>query len=115
MVSLYNKGLRAGKPGFDSRQGQIIFLYSTTSRPTLGPLNLRSIGYLRPKWPERGADHSFSSIVEVQNAGATRPLPNIYPWHSAQHPNYITEKFFTTSFCYYEMRNQEFIQLGQRL
>jgi hypothetical protein len=30
-------GLGAGHPGFDSRQGQVIFLYSTASRPVLGP------------------------------------------------------------------------------
>jgi hypothetical protein len=29
--------LRAGQPGFDSRQGQDIFLLATASGPTLGP------------------------------------------------------------------------------
>jgi hypothetical protein len=28
---------RAGRPGFDSRQGQEIFLFATVSRPALGP------------------------------------------------------------------------------
>jgi hypothetical protein len=29
-------GYGAGRPGFDSRQGQEIILYSTASRPALG-------------------------------------------------------------------------------
>jgi hypothetical protein len=34
----YSDGLRAGWPGFDSRQGQtFIFLYSIPSIPALGP------------------------------------------------------------------------------
>jgi hypothetical protein len=35
--SRYNDGLRAGRPGFDSRQGREILLFSTVSRPALGP------------------------------------------------------------------------------
>jgi hypothetical protein len=35
--SRYRDGLRAGRPRFDSRQGQDIFLLSTASRPILGP------------------------------------------------------------------------------
>jgi hypothetical protein len=33
----YSDGLRAGRPCFDSRRGQETFLYSTASRPALGP------------------------------------------------------------------------------
>jgi hypothetical protein len=33
--------LRAGRPGFDSRQGQGIFPFTTTSRPALGPTQSR--------------------------------------------------------------------------
>jgi len=35
-VSIVNR-LRAGRPGFDSRQKQKFHLFSTSSRPTLGP------------------------------------------------------------------------------
>jgi hypothetical protein len=37
LLSRYNDGLRAGRPMFDSRQGQEIFLFSTASMPALGP------------------------------------------------------------------------------
>jgi hypothetical protein len=36
-LSRYSGGLPAGRPGFDSRQGQEFFLYSMASRPTLEP------------------------------------------------------------------------------
>jgi hypothetical protein len=35
-LNLYSDGLRAGRPGFVSWQGQEIFLYSTALRPALG-------------------------------------------------------------------------------
>jgi hypothetical protein len=33
----FTDGLRVGRPGFDSRQGQDIFLLSTAARRALGP------------------------------------------------------------------------------
>jgi hypothetical protein len=39
---------RAGRPGFDSRQAQEIFLYSTASRPVLGLTQPPFDGYRRP-------------------------------------------------------------------
>jgi hypothetical protein len=42
---------RAGRPEFDSRQAQEIFLYSTVSRPALGPIHpptQRGPGVKRP-------------------------------------------------------------------
>jgi hypothetical protein len=35
-LSRYSDGLRAGRPGFDSRKGREIFLFSTASKPALG-------------------------------------------------------------------------------
>jgi hypothetical protein len=40
MWSQYSSVDLPGRPGFDSRQGQEIFLFSTASRPTLGPTQL---------------------------------------------------------------------------
>jgi hypothetical protein len=37
--SCYSDGLRAKRPGFDSRQGQEI-IFCTASRPALGPIQL---------------------------------------------------------------------------
>jgi hypothetical protein len=37
LLSRYSDRLQAGQPGFDSRQAQEIFLYSTTLTPALGP------------------------------------------------------------------------------
>jgi hypothetical protein len=36
-ITKYSDGLRAGWPGFDSRQGAKVSLHSTASRPVLGP------------------------------------------------------------------------------
>jgi hypothetical protein len=37
-LSQYSDGLRAGRPGFESRQGYEVLLFSTTSRPVLVPI-----------------------------------------------------------------------------
>jgi hypothetical protein len=34
----YSDGLQAGRPRFDSQQGQDIFLFSIAVRPALGPI-----------------------------------------------------------------------------
>jgi hypothetical protein len=72
--------LRAGRPGFVSRQLQATFLYSTASRPALGPTQpsiqsvLRAISQ-RVKRPGSEGDHSHPSSAEVKNCGATPPFP----------------------------------------
>jgi hypothetical protein len=81
-LSRYSGGLRVGRPGFDSRQYKI-FLFSTASRPTLGPPSLLSNGYLgafSPGVKRQGdeADHSPPSSAEVKEGGAIPPLPHIH-------------------------------------
>jgi hypothetical protein len=58
-----SKGLWAGRPGFESRQAQELFLYSTGSRPALGPTQppiqyVTSALSLGVKRPGSEADHS---------------------------------------------------------
>jgi hypothetical protein len=86
-LSQYSDGLRATGSGFDSRQGNEIFVYSTASRPALGPTQPpiqwvpgnRLVGV---KWPERESNHSPPSTAEVKNGGA---VPSLYisSWHGA--------------------------------
>jgi hypothetical protein len=64
--------LLAGRPRFYSRQGKQIFLYSTASRPALGPTQVHIQwvpGTLSPgeKRPGSEADHSSPSNAEVKN------------------------------------------------
>jgi hypothetical protein len=55
--------------GFNSLQGQDIFLYSTAYRPAVGPRG----SFLRVKWQGHEADHSHPSNVEVKNGGSVPP------------------------------------------
>jgi hypothetical protein len=79
--------LWAGRLGFYSLQCKI-FLFSTVSRPTLGPTQppiqwvwwSLSLGIKRQG---READHSPPSSAEVKKGGATLPLPHMSSWHSA--------------------------------
>jgi hypothetical protein len=85
-VSLRNI-LWAGRPGFDSRQFKI-FLFSTASRPVVGPTHSPIqwiLGAVSPgvKGQGREADHSPPSSAEVKIGGAIPPLPQIYSWHNA--------------------------------
>jgi hypothetical protein len=81
--------------GFDSPQGQGIFLYSTASRPALGPTQpptqcvpgALSSGLKQPgheadhsglKQPGNEADHSPPSNAEIKNAGSIPPLPHTF-------------------------------------
>jgi hypothetical protein len=57
--------------GFESRQGLRIFLFTTASRPALGPTQppmqwVTGSLSLVVKGPERGADHSTPSRAEVK-------------------------------------------------
>jgi hypothetical protein len=63
--------LRAGRSGFDSRQGLGIFLFTTASRPAMGPTQppIQWVtGVFSPgiKRPGREADHSPPSSAEVK-------------------------------------------------
>jgi hypothetical protein len=78
-LSRYSDGLQAGRPGFDSRQGQVIFLDSTASRRALElvqPPIQRVPGDLLPevKQQEREADHSPPSSDEVKKSGVIPPF-----------------------------------------
>lgn len=73
--------LRAGRPRFDSRQGQeIFFLISVTSRPALEPTQPPIEWVSRVKLPEREADHSSLCSAEVKNGGAIPPFPYKISW-----------------------------------
>jgi hypothetical protein len=81
-------GYRLDGPGFDSGQGQEIFLFSIESRPALGHTQ-PSIQWvsgalsLGAKWLRREADHSPPSSAEVKNGGAIPPLPHKSSWRGA--------------------------------
>jgi hypothetical protein len=56
-------------------------LYSTASRPALGPTQLPITWIpgalsVRVKWPGHEADRSPPSSAEVKNSGAISPLPH---------------------------------------
>jgi hypothetical protein len=80
-------GLRVGRPGFHSRQGQDLYP-STESRQALGPTQhpikwesgAVSSGV---KQPGREADHSPPSRAEIKDGGVMPPLPLMCSWHSA--------------------------------
>jgi hypothetical protein len=64
--------LRPGRSGFNSRQGLRIFLFTTTSRPALGPIQLpiqcvTGVFFPRVKRQGRKADHSPPSSIEVKS------------------------------------------------
>jgi hypothetical protein len=76
---------RTGRPGFDSRQGQEIFLLHSVqtgsgANPDSYPMGA---GALSPgvKWPRREADHSPPTSAAVNNDGAMLPLPHTSSWH----------------------------------
>jgi hypothetical protein len=73
----------AGRPGFDSRQSQEIFLHSTAFRPALGPTKppIQLVPGVNPLGCE--ADHLFPCDVEVKNGGAIPSLPHMSSWNSA--------------------------------
>jgi hypothetical protein len=73
---------RAGRPGFDSRHGQEVFLLSIASTSALGPIQplIQWVpGALSPEVKRQGreADHSSPSSFEVENGGAILPLPHM--------------------------------------
>jgi hypothetical protein len=80
--------LLAGRLGFNFRQGQEIFLYSTLSRLALGPIQpflqwaLGSFS-MGVKGPARGADHSPTSSAVVKNGLAIPSLLDTSSWVGA--------------------------------
>lgn len=78
-VAIANK-IRSRELGFDSLQGQEMFLYSTASRLAVGckqsPIHwmLRAL-FPAVIWPEREVHHSNSSSAKMKNCGATPPVP----------------------------------------
>jgi hypothetical protein len=72
-VRIVASGIALDDRGFDSRQGLGSFLFTTASRPALGPtqppiqwvLGSLSLGVYRPR---RETDHSPPSSAEVRNA-----------------------------------------------
>jgi hypothetical protein len=76
---------RDGRPGFDSCQWLLIFLYSTASRLVLGLPRLLSKGqggggggyFPGVKLPVREADQSRPCSAEIKKGGAINPLPCI--------------------------------------
>jgi hypothetical protein len=75
--------LQDGRPRFDSRQGLVIFLFATASRPGLGSTHppIRQVsGDLSSevKQPERKVKHSPPSNAEVNNA-----------WSYTSNPQYV--------------------------
>jgi hypothetical protein len=74
-------------PPIDSRQCKI-FLFSTASRPTLGPTHppIQWVsGTLSPgvKRQRREADHSPASSAEVKKVAAIPSLPHMSSWRGA--------------------------------
>jgi hypothetical protein len=74
-LSLCSDGLRAGRLGFDSRQGQEISLFSTTSRLALGPTKSPIQWVPGVRQPRRTSDQSPPSSAKVKNCGTGPPLP----------------------------------------
>jgi hypothetical protein len=72
----FNLHLRAGRPGFDSLQvlGRDIFLFTTASRPVLGPVEsstqLRGLG-----GDEVGLADRIHLVPRLRMCGAIPPLP----------------------------------------
>jgi hypothetical protein len=83
----YRDGQRAGRLGFDSWQKKdFSFLHSVQTGSGSHPASNKWVpGTLSPevKRPEREADHSPPSNVEVKKGGAIPPLPHTSSWRDA--------------------------------
>jgi hypothetical protein len=75
--------LRAGRQEFNSQQGQGMFLFSITSRPTLRSRWLPVAVSLTVKRQATEADHSSPPSAEVKKGGAMSPLPHTSSWRGA--------------------------------
>jgi hypothetical protein len=85
-IFYFNIILRDGRPGFDSRQEKEIFLYSTASRPALGPPSPLLNGY--QKRPGREAYHSPPPSAMAKNGRAIPSLPHTSSRRGAQSIKY---------------------------
>jgi hypothetical protein len=86
-LTSYNYGLRAGRPGFDSRHGQkFSLLYSfqigSGAHPASCPVGTGGC-FPGVKWPGSDLDHSPPFSAGVKNGGAISPLPHMSSWHGA--------------------------------
>jgi hypothetical protein len=83
----YRDGLRAGRPGFNSRQGQEIFYSPQRPGQLWGPPSLLSNGVPEASspgvWQGQEADHSPPSSAEVNNGEAISSLPHMSSWRGA--------------------------------
>jgi hypothetical protein len=73
---------------FDFRQGQKILLFSITSRPAVGPIQLPTEwvpGAVSPGSTRQGreADYSPPSSTQVKNGGNITPIPHTSSWCGA--------------------------------
>jgi hypothetical protein len=84
VIALYTDGLRAGRPGFSSRQSKII-LVSTAFRRTLGPTQppVQCVPGVGVKRQESEADHSPPSSAEVKKNGSIPPPLRMSVWSGA--------------------------------
>jgi hypothetical protein len=71
-LSQYIDRLRVGRPGFDSLQGQDIFLYLTASRPAV------ESPHSPIKWGGHEADHSPPCSGEENNGKDIPPFPHVF-------------------------------------
>jgi hypothetical protein len=97
-------GIWAGRPVFDSRRGQEIFLYSTKFRPALGATQspvqwVQGALSLDVKRPRREADHLPTSSPEVENAWDIPPFPHTSSWRDVQLINHRVNVTFLRVTC----------------
>jgi hypothetical protein len=86
--SWYSARLQDGRPSFNSWQEQDIFLFSTASRPAMGPTQppIRRVSEalsLEVKRLVQETDHSLPYSVEVKNGEDIHPLPYTSSWRDA--------------------------------
>jgi hypothetical protein len=68
---------------FDSQQGHNVFLFSTASRPALGPTQLPLRWVPAVKRQGREAHYSPPTSDEVKNGGVVDPLLHTSSWRGA--------------------------------
>jgi hypothetical protein len=98
-LNIYSSvGVATRRLGFDSQQGQEIFLYSTASRPALSPTQPHIQWYrvlsAGVKRPGREGDHSPPASAEVKNGGAIPALPHTSSWR-----NYARGQLYLLPLC----------------
>jgi hypothetical protein len=87
-LSRHSEGLRVGRPGVRFLVGSRIILFSTSSRPALGPTQppIQCVpGAVSPgvKRPGRKGYYSPPPSADVKDGGALPPLRNTCSWHCA--------------------------------